>query len=74
VALHLLTEDGAEGYLSLGEEIESQVEGRVDAFIHTVSTAHSLVVDLQRFAEIVHSKLCYVHPWQRVRYRSRLIL
>lgn len=38
----LRNEDGADGYLGLGEEIWSQLDGRVDAFVHTVSTAHSI--------------------------------
>lgn len=31
-----------DGYLPLGEEIWDQTEGRVDAFVHAVSTAHSI--------------------------------
>lgn len=38
----LRNEDGADGYTGLGEEIWRQTEGRVDAFVHTVSTAHSI--------------------------------
>lgn len=38
----LRNEEGADGYLSLGEEIWSQADGHVDAFVHTVSTAHSI--------------------------------
>ena len=38
----LNNEDGADGYVSLGEEIWTQTEGRVDAFVHMVSTAHSI--------------------------------
>lgn len=38
----LRNEDGADGYLGLGEEIWSQADGQVDAFVHTVSTAHSI--------------------------------
>jgi cysteine synthase len=38
----LKNEDGAAGYFGLGDEIWSQTEGRVDALVHTVSTAHSL--------------------------------
>lgn len=34
--------DAAEGYLPLGEEIWEQTEGRIDAFVHAVSTAHSI--------------------------------
>ena len=34
--------DGIEGYLPLGEEIWQQTEGRLDAFVHCVSTAHSI--------------------------------
>lgn len=34
--------DGAEGYTGLGEEIWQQADGRVDAVVHTVSTAHSM--------------------------------
>jgi cysteine synthase A len=32
----------AEGYHSLGEEIWQQTNGKVDAFVHCVSTAHSI--------------------------------
>lgn len=38
----LRNEDGAAGYTSLGEEIWRQTNGKVDALVHTVSTAHSL--------------------------------
>lgn len=38
----LNNEDGADGYTGLGEEIWRQTGGRVDAVVHTVSTAHSL--------------------------------
>ncbi len=38
----LKNEDGADGYTGLGEEIWAQTGGRVDAFVHTVSTAHSI--------------------------------
>ena len=38
----LRNEDGADGYVSLGEEIWTQLDGKVDAFVHTVSTAHSI--------------------------------
>ncbi|MDO8360780.1 MAG: cysteine synthase family protein [Devosia sp.] len=38
----LRNEDGADGYTGLGEEIWRQTEGRVDALVHTVSTAHSI--------------------------------
>jgi cysteine synthase len=31
-----------DGYLPLGEEIWEQTNGRLDAFVHTVSTAHSI--------------------------------
>jgi cysteine synthase A len=34
--------DGADGYAGLGDEIWQQTTGRVDALVHTVSTAHSL--------------------------------
>jgi cysteine synthase A len=34
--------DAISGYLPLGEEIWTQTDGRVDAFVHTVSTAHSI--------------------------------
>ncbi len=34
--------DGETGYHSLGEEIWAQTEGRVDAFVQAVSTAHSI--------------------------------
>src|SRR5205807_1341145 len=34
--------DAEEGYYSLGDEIWKQTEGEVDAFVHTVSTAHSI--------------------------------
>ena len=35
--------DGIEGYYSLGEEIWSQTQGEVDAFVHCVGTAASLL-------------------------------
>lgn len=38
----LNNEDGADGYTGLGDEIWRQTGGRVDAVVHTVSTAHSL--------------------------------
>ena len=34
--------DAINGYLPLGEEIWTQSEGRVSAFVHSVSTAHSI--------------------------------
>ena len=34
--------DAAAGYHSLGEEIWEQADGKVDAFVHSVGTAHSL--------------------------------
>lgn len=34
--------DAIEGYLPMGEEIWTQAEGRVDAFVHVVGTAHSI--------------------------------
>jgi cysteine synthase A len=34
--------DAIAGYLPLGEEIWSQTEGRLNAFVHCVSTAHSI--------------------------------
>ena len=34
--------DGEAGYYSLGDEIWAQTGGRVDAFVHSVSTAHSI--------------------------------
>lgn len=34
--------DAESGYYSLGEEIWNQTEGKVDAFVHAVSTAHSI--------------------------------
>ena len=34
--------DAAEGYFSLGDEIWQQTEGKVNAFVHAVSTAHSI--------------------------------
>ena len=38
----LQNEDGAAGYSGLGDEIWRQTEGRIDALVHTVSTAHSI--------------------------------
>jgi cysteine synthase len=38
----LKNEDGADGYAGLGEELWRQTGGRVDALVHTVSTAHSI--------------------------------
>lgn len=34
--------DAEQGYYPLGDEIWEQAEGRVDAFVHTVGTAHSI--------------------------------
>lgn len=34
--------DAEEGYYPLGDEIWQQSEGKIDAFVHTVSTAHSI--------------------------------
>jgi cysteine synthase A len=34
--------DASEGYLPLGEEIWEQTAGHLDAFVHSVSTAHSI--------------------------------
>ena len=34
--------DAIEGYVPLGEEIWQQTDGRIDAFVHCVSTAHSI--------------------------------
>src|SRR5688572_8332771 len=34
--------DAIEGYLPLGDELWQQSGGRVDAFVHSVSTAHSI--------------------------------
>lgn len=38
----LKSEDGADGYTGLGQEIWRQTGGQIDALVHTVSTAHSL--------------------------------
>ncbi|MBI2718982.1 MAG: cysteine synthase family protein [Rhizobiales bacterium] len=38
----LNNEDGAAGYSGLGDELWAQTGGRIDALVHTVSTAHSL--------------------------------
>ena len=38
----LKNENGAAGYTGLGEEIWQQTNGKIDALVHTVSTAHSL--------------------------------
>lgn len=34
--------DAVDGYLALGDEIWTQTDGRVDAFVHSVGTAHSI--------------------------------
>lgn len=34
--------DGGTGYYSLGEEIWKQTDGKINAFVHAVSTAHSI--------------------------------
>jgi cysteine synthase A len=39
--------DAVAGYVPLGEELWAQAAGRVDAFVHSVSTAHSLHGDTQ---------------------------
>ena len=38
----LNNKDAAAGYEALGDEIWQQTEGRVDAFVHSVGTAHSI--------------------------------
>jgi cysteine synthase A len=38
----LNNEDAETGYYSLGDELWQQTEGRIDAFVHAVSTVHSL--------------------------------
>jgi cysteine synthase A len=38
----LTNRDATSGYHALGEEIWEQIGGRVDAFVHAVSTAHSI--------------------------------
>jgi cysteine synthase A len=38
----LTNHDAVTGYYALGEEIWQQTEGNVDAFVHAVSTAHSI--------------------------------
>ena len=38
----LQNEDAVSGYLPLGDEIWNQTGGSVDAFVHSVSTAHSI--------------------------------
>ncbi|MEW6511048.1 MAG: cysteine synthase family protein [Bacteroidota bacterium] len=38
----LSNQDAVKGYYRLGDEIWSQTEGKVDAFVHSVGTAHSL--------------------------------
>ena len=38
----LNNEDAANGYHSLGEEIWQQMNGKLDAFVHCASTAHSI--------------------------------
>jgi len=39
----LNNKDGAEGYAGLGEEIWAQTNGEVDALVHSVGTAHSIL-------------------------------
>ena len=38
----LRNHDAIAGYLPLGEEIWAQTDGNVDAFVHSISTAHSI--------------------------------
>lgn len=38
----LSNHDGTAGYHQLGEEIWTQTDGKVDAFVHAVGTAHSI--------------------------------
>jgi len=38
----LTNHDAVTGYYPMGDEIWSQTDGKVDAFVHTVSTAHSI--------------------------------
>jgi len=39
----LRNRDAINGYLAMGEEIWTQTGGRVDAFVHSVSTGHSIL-------------------------------
>lgn len=50
--------DGAAGYETMGEEIWAQSGGRVDAFVQSVGTAHSLhgaVAALRRLSPTIHT-------------------
>lgn len=38
----LRNHDAVAGYVAMGEEIWAQTAGRIDAFVHTVGTAHSI--------------------------------
>ena len=38
----LINHDATEGYLALGDELWQQTGGQIDAFVHAVSTAHSI--------------------------------
>jgi cysteine synthase A len=38
----LSNHDGEAGYVPLGEELWRQADGRIDAFVHSVGTAHSI--------------------------------
>ena len=38
----LNNEDGADGYTGLGDELWAQADGTIDAFVHMISTAHSI--------------------------------
>jgi len=42
LADQLRNEDGGAGYYALGEEIWRQTDGKIDALVHAVSTAHSI--------------------------------
>jgi cysteine synthase len=59
----LTNRDATSGYHALGEEIWNQTDGQVDAFVHAVSTAHSIhgaAHALRRHRADIH--VCAVEP------------
>ncbi len=59
----LNNEDAIEGYLPLGEELWRQTDGHIDAFVHSVGTAHSIHgVTRSLWAHDNHIRIVAVEP------------
>ena len=55
--------DAVRGYVPLGEEIRHQAGGRVDAFVHCVGTAHSILGAPQGFGDMARpARIVAVEP------------